>query len=115
MNASQVIWILAGCATAWSITGYSISTPAQVASCQPVQCYENALQALQAAQAGNQLLALQSQQLSDVAALLASKARADALEQARTAAAEAQGQQQYQAFAARSGYVPHDVTMFSGN
>lgn len=80
-----------------------------------VTASQSATGALQASQAGNQLLALQSQQLSDVAALLASKARADALEQARNAAAEAQGQQQYQSFATRSGYVPHAVTMFSGN
>lgn len=71
--------------------------------------------ALQAAQAGNQLLALQSQQLSDVVAVLSAKSRADALEQARTASAEAQGQQNYQAFRTTTGYVPGTVTMFSGN
>ena len=66
-------------------------------------------------QAGNQLLALQSQQLSDLVAVLSAKSRADALEQARTASAEAQGQQNYQTFHTRSGYVPGNVTMFSGN
>jgi P-type conjugative transfer protein TrbJ len=71
--------------------------------------------ALQAAQAGNQLLGLQSQQLSDLVAVLAAKSRADALEQARTASAEAQGQQQYKTFSTRTGYVPSAVTMFSGN
>ena len=71
--------------------------------------------ALQAAQAGNQLLALQSQQLSDVVAVLSAKSRADALEQARAASAEAQGQQNYQAFRTTTGYVPGTVTMFSGN
>jgi len=70
---------------------------------------------LQAAQAGNQLLALQSQQLSDLVAVLAAKGRADALEQAREAAAESQGQQQYKIFSTRSGYVPGNVTMFSAN
>jgi hypothetical protein len=44
---------------------------------------------LQAAQADNQLLALQSQQLSDLAAVPSAKDRADALEQARSAFAEA--------------------------
>ena len=68
--------------------------------------------ALQAAQAGNQLLALQSQQLSDLTALVAAKSRADALEQARNAAAESQGLEQYRRFSTRSGYVPHDVSMF---
>jgi P-type conjugative transfer protein TrbJ len=68
--------------------------------------------ALQAAQAGNQLLALQSQQLSDLTALVAAKSRADALEQARNAATESQGLEQYRRFSTRSGYVPHDVSMF---
>ena len=71
--------------------------------------------ALQASQVGNQLLALHSQQISDLVAVLAAKARADALEQARTVTNEAQGQAQYQLFATRRGYVPGNVTMFSGN
>lgn len=79
-----------------------------------VSSSQSATGALQAAQAGNQLLALQSQQLSDLTALLAAQARADALEQARTASTEAQGQEQYRRFSTRSGYVPHDVTMFGG-
>ena len=49
--------------------------------------------ALQAAQAGNQLLALQSQQLADIAALLAAQGRAQSLEAARNAAAEAEGRE----------------------
>ena len=80
-----------------------------------VTASQSATGALQAAQAGNQLLALQSQQLSDVVAVLSAKSRADALEQARVAAAEAQGQQNYKNFSTRSGYVPGNVTMFSGN
>jgi P-type conjugative transfer protein TrbJ len=80
-----------------------------------VSASQNATGALQAAQAGNQLLALQSQQLSDLVAVLSAKGRADALEQARTASAEAQGQQQYTTFSTRAGYVPGNVTMFRGN
>ena len=80
-----------------------------------VSASQNSTGALQAAQAGNQLLALQSQQLSDLVAVLAAKGRADALEQAREAATESQGQQQYKIFSTRSGYVPGNVTMFSGN
>jgi len=80
-----------------------------------VSASQSASGALQAAQAGNQLLALQSQQLSDLVAVLSAKGRADALEQARTAATEAQGQQQYKIFSTRSGYQPGNVTMFSGN
>ena len=80
-----------------------------------VSASQSATGALQAAQAGNQLIALQSQQLSDLVAVLSAKSRADALEQARTASAEAQGQQQYKTFSTRTGYVPGAVTMFSGN
>lgn len=80
-----------------------------------VTASQSATGALQAAQAGNQLLALQSQQLSDLVAVLSAKSRADALDQARTASAEAQGQQNYQIFSTRTGYVPGAVTMFGGN
>jgi P-type conjugative transfer protein TrbJ len=80
-----------------------------------VSASQSASGALQATQAGNQLLALQSQQLSDLVAVLAAKGRADALEQARVTATESQGQQQYQIFSTRSGYQPGNVIMFSGN
>ncbi len=80
-----------------------------------VSASQSATGALQAAQAGNQLMALQSQQLSDLVAVLSAKSRADALEQARTASTEAQGQQQYKTFSTRTGYVPGSVTMFSGS
>lgn len=78
-----------------------------------VSASQSATGALQAAQAGNQLLALQSQQLSDLVAVVAAKGRADALQQAEDATTEAQGQAQYQHFSAQSGYVPHDITMFN--
>ncbi|RTE88260.1 MULTISPECIES: P-type conjugative transfer protein TrbJ [Bradyrhizobium] len=80
-----------------------------------VTASQSATGALQAAQAGNQLLALQSQQLSDLVAVLVAKGRADALEQARVTATESQGQQQYKIFSTRSGYQPGNVTMFSSN
>ena len=80
-----------------------------------VSASQNATGALQAAQAGNQLMALQSHQLSDLVAVLSAKSRADALEQARSASAEAQGQQQYKTFSTRTGYRPGNVTMFNGN
>jgi type IV secretion system protein TrbJ len=76
---------------------------------------QSASGALQASQAGNQLLALHSQQLSDLIAVLSAKARADALEQARSVTTEAQGQAQYQLFSMRSGYLPSTVQMFSGH
>ena len=80
-----------------------------------VTASQSASGALQAAQAGNQLLALQSQQLSDLVAVLAAKGRADALEQARVTATESQGARQYKIFSTRSGYQPGNVTMFSSN
>ncbi|MHC2338205.1 MULTISPECIES: P-type conjugative transfer protein TrbJ [unclassified Bradyrhizobium] len=80
-----------------------------------VTASQSASGALQAAQAGNQLLALHSQQLSDLVAVLAAKGRADALEQARVTATESQGQQQYKIFSTRGGYQPGNVTMFRGN
>ncbi|MBI1208533.1 MAG: P-type conjugative transfer protein TrbJ [Azospirillum sp.] len=68
---------------------------------------------LQATQAGNQLLALQSRQLAATQALLAAQARADALEQARRAEAEAQAQEQFRRFLGTpSTYVPTPVHAF---
>jgi type IV secretion system protein TrbJ len=59
--------------------------------------------ALQASQAGNQMLALLSQQIADLTALLAAQSRAQALEAARDAAAEEQGREQFRRFMRRSG------------
>lgn len=74
---------------------------------------QSATGALQAAQAGNQLLALQSQQLSDLAALLASAGRAQALDAAQRAAAQDQAREQLRRFLAPgAGYRPADVKMF---
>ncbi len=54
--------------------------------------------ALQAAQAGNQLLALQSQQLADLTAMMASVGRAQSLDAAQRAAAQVQGREQLRRF-----------------
>lgn len=59
--------------------------------------------ALQASQAGNQMLALLSQQIADLTALLAAQSRAQALESARDATAEEQGREQFRRFMRRSG------------
>ena len=93
----------------------AISAPTPPRCRRSVTSSQSASGALQAAQAGNQLLALQSQQISDLVAVARREGRADALEQARTVTNEAQGQAQYQLFATRSGYVPGNVTMFTGN
>jgi P-type conjugative transfer protein TrbJ len=75
---------------------------------------QGAVGILQATQAGNQLLALQSQQASAIQTLLASQARAQAIEQARKAEAEQQAYAQFQQFigTAPGTYTPVPVTMF---
>lgn len=59
---------------------------------------QSATGALQAAQAGNQLLAIQSQQISDLAAVMSAQGRADMLGAARAAAAEAEGRERFRRF-----------------
>ena len=63
-----------------------------------VTASQSATGALQAAQAGNQLLALQSQQLGDLAAAIAAQGRAQMLDAARAAAAEAEGRERFRRF-----------------
>jgi P-type conjugative transfer protein TrbJ len=63
-----------------------------------VTASQSASGALQATQAGNQLLALQSQQLADLTAALAAQGRAQALEAARNAATEAEGRERFKRF-----------------
>jgi P-type conjugative transfer protein TrbJ len=73
--------------------------------------------ALQATQAGNQLLALQSQQLSDLVALISANGRASALTDAERAAAADQGREQRRRFLTPgAGYQPGNAQMFgNGN
>ncbi|XQZ98186.1 P-type conjugative transfer protein TrbJ [Komagataeibacter rhaeticus] len=78
---------------------------------QLVSASQNSTGALQAAQAGNQLLALQSRQLSDIQAELAANGRAAELERARQAANEAGAEAQYQHFAQYDAYVPEAVSV----
>ena len=59
---------------------------------------QSATGALQAAQAGNQILAVQSQQLSDLAAAISAQGRAQMLDAARAAAAEAEGRERFRRF-----------------
>lgn len=66
-----------------------------------VSSSQSATGALQAAQAGNQLLALQAQQLADLTALVAAQGRAQALESARTAATEAESRERFRRFRTR--------------
>lgn len=59
---------------------------------------QSATGALQAAQAGNQLLAIQSQQIADLAAVMTAQGRAEMLGAARDAAAEAEGRERFRRF-----------------
>ncbi|HCL63931.1 MAG TPA: P-type conjugative transfer protein TrbJ [Rhizobium sp.] len=77
---------------------------------------QGATGALQATQAGNQILALQSQQLSDLVALLSANGRASALTEAERAAAAEQGREQRRRFLTPGGgYQPGNAQMFGGN
>ena len=79
---------------------------------------QGATGALQATQAGNQLLALQAQQLADLTAVVAANGRAQALSEAERAAAAEQGREQRRRFLTPgAGYQPGNARMFpnSGN
>jgi P-type conjugative transfer protein TrbJ len=73
---------------------------------------QSAVGVLQATQAGNQLLAVQARQVSDLTAMMAAQGRANALEQARRAAAQEQAREQFSRFMTGSGYSPSSVKMF---
>lgn len=82
--------VQAGVVTNMDVTRRSIGTL--------VTASQSATGALQAAQAGNQILAVQSQQLSDLAAVIAAQGRARMLDAARSAAAEAEGRERFRRF-----------------
>src|SRR6266436_4879135 len=74
---------------------------------------QGATGALQASQAGNQILALQAQQLADLTAVIAAHGRAQNLESAQHAAAQDQGREQLRRFLTQgAGYQPTTVQMF---
>jgi P-type conjugative transfer protein TrbJ len=84
-----------------------IQTSALVTSSQ------SATGALQATQAGNQLIALQAQQLADLTAAVAAQGRAQGLEVAQRTLAQDQGREQLRRFLnPGSGYQPTTVQMF---
>jgi len=77
---------------------------------------QSATGALQATQAGNQLLALQTQQLADLTAVIAANGRAQALTDAERAAAAEQGREQRRRFLTPgAGYQPGNARMFPGS
>jgi P-type conjugative transfer protein TrbJ len=74
---------------------------------------QGATGALQASQAGNQILGLQAQQLADLTAAIAAQGRAQNLETAQHVAAQDQGREQLRRFLAPGrGYQPSSVQMF---
>jgi P-type conjugative transfer protein TrbJ len=78
-----------------------------------VSSSQSAEGALQASQASNQLLAVQSGQLADIASLIAAQGRAAALAGAADAESQAQAQAQLNQFLSTgSGYQPQTVEMF---
>jgi type IV secretion system protein TrbJ len=80
---------------------------------QLVTASQSATGALQAAQAGNQLLALQSQQLADLTATMAALGRAQSLDAAQKAAAQRQAREQMRRFLSMgTGYRPGSARMF---
>jgi type IV secretion system protein TrbJ len=78
-----------------------------------VSASQSASGALQATQSGNQLIALQTKQLADLTAVMASIARAQSLESARTIESQAQAEQQRKNFLTYGkGYEAQSVEMF---
>ncbi|MDK4713246.1 P-type conjugative transfer protein TrbJ [Rhizobium sp. CNPSo 4039] len=76
---------------------------------------QGATGALQATQAGNQLLALQAQQLADLTAVVSANGRAQALAEAERSAAAEQGREQRRRFLTPgTGYQPGNAQMFPG-
>ena len=77
---------------------------------------QGATGALQAMQAGNQILALQSGQLSDLVAVVAANGRSQALVEAERAAAAEQGREQRRRFLTPgTGYQPGNARMFQSS
>ncbi len=94
-----------------SVTGNIETTRSQMQTL--VEASQAAPGALAAIQAGNQLVALQAQQLADMTALLAANGRAEALRAAEQATAVEQGREQRRRFLTPgSGYRPGGAQMF---
>jgi type IV secretion system protein TrbJ len=78
-----------------------------------VSSSQSAVGALQAAQAGNQLTAMQIKQLADLTALIAAQARAENLAGARSAANQEQARVQISRFlTSGQGYQAQRVQLF---
>ena len=118
--------LLADAQTRWqnSLTGFQSAMQVQAGVVQNLNTThtqisaltsssQSATGALQAAQSGNQLIALQTTQLADLTAVMAAIARAQSLEGARVVANQAQAQQQLTNFLNYGGgYQPGSAQMF---
>ena len=118
--------LLAAAQTRWqnSLTGFQNAMQVQAGVVQNLDTTrtqisaltsssQSAAGALQAAQSGNQLIALQTTQLADLTAVMAAIAHAQSLEGARVVANQAQAQQQLTNFLNYGpGYQPGSVQMF---
>ena len=94
-----------------TVVGNIADTCAQLGTL--VGASQDAVGALQAAQAGNQLIALQTRQIADLTALVAAQGRADAIKDARAAADEAQARERSRRFrGTKSEYQSRDVSIF---
>jgi P-type conjugative transfer protein TrbJ len=118
--------MIANAQTRWqnSVAGFQDSLRVQASVVGNIDTYrkemsalvsssQGATGALQASQAGNQLLGLQAQQLADLTAAVAAQGRAQNLETAQRTAAQDQGREQLRRFLAPGpGYQPSTVRMF---
>jgi P-type conjugative transfer protein TrbJ len=118
--------LLAGAQTRWqnSLAGFRDAMRVQAGAVQNldstrtqinslISASQSATGALQAAEAGNQLTALQTKQLADLTAVMAAIARAQSLEGARNVENQLQAQQQLTNFLNYgAGYQPGSAQMF---
>jgi P-type conjugative transfer protein TrbJ len=118
--------LLAGAQTRWqnSLAGFQDAMRMQAGAVQNldstrtqidalISASQSATGALQAAEAGNQLTALQTKQLADLTAVMAAIARAQSLEGARNVENQLQAQQQLSNFLNYGpGYQPGSAQMF---
>ena len=118
--------LLAGAQTRWqnSLAGFQDAMRVQAGAVQNldstrtqinslISASQSATGALQAAEAGNQLTALQTKQLADLTAVMAAIARAQSLEGARNVENQLQAQQQLSNFLNYGpGYQPGSAQMF---
>lgn len=94
-----------------SIVGKLDTSSSQISAL--VNASQNASGGLQASQAGNQLVALQAQQLADLTAMSAAQGRAQMLEAAQRQAAQEQGREQLRRFLGQGrGYQSTNIEMF---